>query len=90
MKPDINTLKGIALTEIIGNETHIRYFPSSLLPDTPIERFIELFKVRAKWKFNEIEPYLTNIVDPGDTIEQLLAKYTRVNQTPNGKIYSSR
>jgi len=82
--------KGIALIESISNEIHIKYFPSTTLPDTARDSFIELFKVRPKWKYDEIVPYLINIVDPGSTIEQLLAKYTRINQTPQGKIYSSR
>ena len=45
---------------------------------------------RAKWTLDEIEPYVRDLVAPGQTIEQLLLKNLRVSKSDKGILYSKK
>lgn len=62
MKPKDEYLNGIAL--IVKNDDKKRkkkvvYFPESELTDDINDRFKELFRIKDKWTYDEIEPYIT-------------------------------
>src|SRR3546814_3379868 len=44
------------------NNSSIKYFPVSELPTNSKQRFQKLFAEKQKWTYNEIEPYLTDLV----------------------------
>lgn len=84
-------LSGIALMDLKSLPPVIWHFPASELSNDPELRFGELFKVRAKWTFDEIQPYLRDLVAPGLSLNALLMKYSRSSMDASGvKIYNSK
>ncbi len=59
---------------------YLKYFPIQGLPTTQDGRFKALFKERERWKFEDLEPYLIDLVDKSyfKTTKELLAAFTRV------------
>ncbi len=55
------TLQGLALTDLYATPPLIWYFPASDLPPEPLPRFTELFRVREKWSYDDIEPYIRSV-----------------------------
>jgi len=80
IEPDISMLQGVALQETVGDQTVIKYFPVQNLPDAAPERFQALFEVRAKWTRDSILPYLSDLVQPNMTMDQMLIKFSRTIQ----------
>jgi len=54
-----------------------RYLPLSSLSPLVKTRLAQLFAVRSKWSLAELEPYLDEVREPAQTMEQLLLKYAR-------------
>ncbi|XP_022802087.1 sister chromatid cohesion protein DCC1-like [Stylophora pistillata] len=84
-------LSGIALMDLKSLPPVIWHFPASKLSNDPELRFGELFKVQAKWSFDEIQPYLRDLVAPGLSLNALLMKYSRSSIDASGvKLYNSK
>ncbi|WVQ96516.1 hypothetical protein IAU59_003621 [Kwoniella sp. CBS 9459] len=58
----------------------ITHFPLSQLPLNPAQRFADLFLTRARWRPEEILPFLKGLTRDGDTKERdkLVQKFVRV------------
>ncbi|OBZ67045.1 putative sister chromatid cohesion protein DCC1 [Grifola frondosa] len=71
--------------------THmLTYFPSSSLPVDPATRFTDLFLTRARWKAEEISPFLADIVVNSKERDKLLLKYARAITDTEGIWYTAR
>lgn len=59
-----------------------KYFPIQSLPTTQEGRFKALFKERKRWKFDDLEPYLEDLVENSSfkTTQELLVVFARVAQ----------
>eukprot|EP00741_Cyanophora_paradoxa_P009940 tig00000157_g9629.t1 len=64
-RPDLALLRGLAITEGAGPDAF---------------RFAALFRQRARWALADLEPYVRGLVQPGQTLEQLLLKHTRASR----------
>ncbi|KAL1747723.1 sister chromatid cohesion protein Dcc1 [Schizophyllum fasciatum] len=80
----------IATAALDGSAGPLRYFPSSALPVDPAARFAELFLTRARWKGDEIAPFLADIAVDAKERDRLLLKYARATTTPEGIWYTAR
>lgn len=89
--PTLEYLAGQYLPAQVGAKTTLTFFPESKLSLLPQGRFKELFAAKQKWKFQEIKPFLKDLVGPGLTEEQVLLAHSRVSSAADGsKLYSSR
>ncbi|KAI0720887.1 sister chromatid cohesion protein Dcc1 [Fomitopsis betulina] len=70
--------------------TALTYFPTSQLPIDPAARFTDLFLTRARWRAEEITPFLEDIVVDGKERDKLLLKYTRAITDSAGVWYTAR
>ncbi|KAH9944705.1 sister chromatid cohesion protein Dcc1 [Amylocystis lapponica] len=68
----------------------VTYFPCSSLPIDPAARFADLFLTRARWKAEEIEPYLTDIAVDRKERDKLLLKFARAVTNAEGVWYTAR
>jgi len=87
---DIDLLKGVAINQFLGTEQFLMYFPLYNLAEDAKQRFIQLFAATPKWAFNDIEPYIKDLIGPKNTTEQLLLKYAHIIQENGAKLYSQR
>ncbi|KDP30640.1 hypothetical protein JCGZ_16205 [Jatropha curcas] len=92
MQASFDMLEGEVLTEKLGVDMWVRAFSVSSLPSTPAERFLMLFRERAKWEWKDLYPYIRDLKVPGLSSEALLLKYTRRSQpSPDAEpIFSAR
>ncbi|GBO34238.1 Sister chromatid cohesion protein DCC1 [Araneus ventricosus] len=90
MKCDLKQLRGLALTDLTSRPEVIFHFPSQNLPENIKERFEVLFKVKEKWEYDEIVPYLEDRTYPGNDVKALLIKYTRESTKDGRKMYNSK
>lgn len=90
MKCNLKQLRGLALTDLTSRPEVIFHFPSHNLPENIKERFGILFKVKQKWEYDEIVPYLEDRTSPGNDVKALLIKYTRESTKDGKKMYSSK
>ncbi|KAF8797316.1 Sister chromatid cohesion protein DCC1 like protein [Argiope bruennichi] len=90
MKCDLKQLRGLALTDLTNRPEVIFHFPTQNLPENIKERFEMLFKVKEKWDYDEIVPYLEDRTYPGNDVKALLIKYTRESTKDGRKMYSSK
>eukprot|EP00741_Cyanophora_paradoxa_P009938 tig00000157_g9627.t1 len=72
--------QGLAITEGAGADAFVLHYPASALPLDPPQRFAALFRQRARWALADLEPYVRGLVQPGQTLEQLLLKHTRASR----------
>ncbi|KAK9794336.1 hypothetical protein WJX73_004181 [Symbiochloris irregularis] len=82
MQPHVSMLKAEVLTETLSGEHILKYFPESRLSKIPEQRFAQLFQARARWKLDDLEPFLQGLQAPGQSIESLLLRHARGSQ-PN-------
>jgi sister chromatid cohesion protein DCC1 len=75
----------------------LQYFPASRLPLQPQARFKDLFATKQRWSFDEIQPYLADLVGGSITEQQLLLQHSRTviskplpGQKESVKMYSAR
>ncbi|KAL7423046.1 Ctf8p and Ctf18p associating protein [Cryptotrichosporon argae] len=61
-------------------------FPAAKLPLHPSTRFADLFLTRARWRPDDIAPFLAGLVRDGDTKERdkLVAKFVRIVKEKDG------
>ncbi|EDO31491.1 predicted protein [Nematostella vectensis] len=91
MTTTLEHLQGIALTDMKSHPPVIWHFPASDLPEEPEIRFNKLFKTRNKWTFDEIQPYIRDLVGTGQPLNSLLLKYARSSKDDAGnKVYNSK
>ncbi|XP_054710851.1 sister chromatid cohesion protein DCC1-like [Uloborus diversus] len=90
LKCSLEHLKGLALTDLTCSPTVIFHFPYLEMPENIAERFIKLFKVKTKWTYEEIVPYLEDRVHSLSEVKALLVKYTRESTKDGIKLYSSK
>lgn len=90
LQPELAMLKGDGL--ISKHPLSIKYFPVDELADEPESRFRALFKERARWEWDDLEPYVHGLAAPGQSVEALLLKHARMSQgKPTDPItYSAR
>jgi len=81
MSVDPSHLNGIALYEQLSPTNAVyQYFPVSRLSPSLKPRLSELFAHRAKWILSDIEPYIVDLLQPGQTAESILRKHARILQ----------
>ncbi|KAI9509500.1 sister chromatid cohesion protein Dcc1 [Russula earlei] len=68
----------------------LSYFPCAELPTDPATRFADLFLTRARWKAEDIAPYLSDIVVEAKELDKLLLKYARALTDTDGLWYAAR
>lgn len=90
MNCDLSQLYGLALTDMNYSPEVIFHFPSEEMPDNIAERFTKLFRVKEKWTYDEIVPYLQDRALAGNDVKSLLIKYTRESTKDGVKLYSSK
>ncbi|KAK3727803.1 hypothetical protein QZH41_008223, partial [Actinostola sp. cb2023] len=84
-------LAGLALTDMKSHPPVIFHFPYYNLPEKPDMSFMKLFRTRSKWTFDEIQPYIRDLVESGQSLNVLLLKYARSSKDDTGaKVYSSK
>jgi sister chromatid cohesion protein DCC1 len=71
-------------------EDYVYYFPESVLPSAPQERFISLFKARPRWTREEMQPYIQTLAPDKKKQDLLLLKYTRSSSQNGTTTYTSR
>ena len=91
MHVDETHLQGIALSDMTTSPPVIWHFPKENLPSDTAMRFNKLFKTRAKWTLEDIEPFLADLESPGQSLKALLLKYARCSTDGAGnKVYNSK
>jgi sister chromatid cohesion protein DCC1 len=70
--------------------TTLSYFPCSELPIDPAMRFVDLFLTRARWKAEDIVPYLSDIAVDKKDLDKLILKYARALTDKDGLWYTAR
>jgi sister chromatid cohesion protein DCC1 len=70
--------------------TTLSYFPCAELPADPATRFVDLFLTRARWKAEDIVPYLSDIAVDTKDLDKLLLKYARALTDKDGLWYTAR
>jgi len=60
------------------------------LPIDPATRFTDLFLTRARWKAEDIVPYLSDIAVDTKELDKLLLKYARALTDKDGIWYTAR
>jgi len=60
------------------------------LPIDPATRFTDLFLTRARWKAEDIVPYLSDITVDTKELDKLLLKYARALTDKDGIWYTAR
>lgn len=90
MNCDLSQLRGLALTDMNYSPEVIFHFPCDDMPDNIAERFTKLFKIKEKWSYDEIVPYLEDRAIAGNDVKSLLIKYTRESTKDGVKMYSSK
>eukprot|EP00112_Aurelia_sp_Birch-Aquarium-sp1_P003692 Seg1415.12 transcript_id=Seg1415.12/GoldUCD/mRNA.D3Y31 product="Sister chromatid cohesion protein DCC1" protein_id=Seg1415.12/GoldUCD/D3Y31 len=84
-------LRGLALEDTNTHPPVIWHFPAADLPEDPLSRFNALFKVRQKWTRDEIEPYISDLCGPTQSMNALFLKFARCSTDSLGnKIYNSK
>lgn len=92
MVTSLDYLKGLALVNLSATPPTIWHYSAADLPQEPSERFLQLFRVRDKWSFEEIEPYIKDLETPKQSLNALLMKFARVSTDTvrATKLYSSK
>lgn len=90
MTCDLSQLHGLALTDMNYRPEVIFHFPVDDMPENIADRFTKLFKVKEKWSYDEIVPYLQDRAVVGNDVKALLIKYTRESTKDGIKLYSSK
>ena len=88
-RPQRSLLNGMAVETAKGSARYMTYFPARDLPQDIPARFAALFGFQAQWKLADLQPYLRAVAH-SMTVDQLLFKYCRSTQTPEGKVYTKR
>lgn len=65
----------------------LKYFPASSLPVDPAARFGDLFLTRARWKADEINPFLGDIALNAKERDKLLLKFARASTDSQGQVW---
>lgn len=68
----------------------LTYFPASALPVEPAARFGELFLTRARWRQDEIAPFLADVAVGAKERDRLLLKHARATTDAEGVWYTAR
>lgn len=87
---DLKQLRGLALTDMNYRPEVIFHFPSDDMSENIADRFSKLFKVKEKWTYDEIVPYLQDRAIAGNDVKSLLIKYARESTKDGVKLYSSK
>lgn len=71
---------------------HIRHFPVYTLPMHVATRFTDLFLTRARWRPDDMAPFLAGLYPEGDSKarDKLVAKYVRVVKEKDGSWWYPR
>jgi len=76
--------------DTLGSGICYKYFPASDLSFEPAARFAELFLSQAKWKGDEIAPFLMDLAVDSKERDKLLLKYCRAVNDGRGIKYMAR
>ncbi|KII64866.1 Sister chromatid cohesion protein DCC1 [Thelohanellus kitauei] len=77
-------LKGVALEDEENNT--ITYFPKSSLSRNMADRFKQIFSMSEKWRKSQLDPYIKEILDKNQTLDQIYSQYCH-KHTQNDEIY---
>jgi sister chromatid cohesion protein DCC1 len=101
MEPDLAVLSGMALSASVPTgvaqgqsilKTQWKYFPRSELSGDAKTRFTELFQAKQRWTLAEIAPYVREVLQPGQTLDACLLKYSRAlrnkRKSMSGRMWS--
>lgn len=80
----LRNLEGLYITEKSQFQNWIFYYPEHQLPTKLHDRFRELFRMRQKWLFEDISPFITPLIE-SESIEAILTKFTRSAMDHQGK-----
>ncbi|KAA1476803.1 hypothetical protein DENSPDRAFT_807700 [Dentipellis sp. KUC8613] len=80
----------LASTSPFTAARQLSYFPRAELPTDPGARFADLFLTRARWRAEDITPFLVDIVVDAKSRDKLLLKYARAQTDKEGTWYTAR
>ncbi|KAI8916092.1 sister chromatid cohesion protein Dcc1 [Gorgonomyces haynaldii] len=82
---DLNLLAGLYLIEESMGNKEIVYFPKSILPFDPKQRFQDLFKIRRKWLKQDMLPFVTDLAPNQRALDAVLLTHCRLStEGPRG------
>ncbi|KAI0305572.1 sister chromatid cohesion protein Dcc1 [Multifurca ochricompacta] len=73
-----------------SSSTLLSYLPCAELPTDPATRFADLFFIRARWKAEDIVPYLSDVAVDTKDLDKLMLKYARPLTDKDGLWYTTR
>ena len=79
MQPELGMLPGLALIERVGpdGDEIVVHFPAAALSRDAATLFAQLFAARPRWLAADLEPYLADVLGPGQSVQQLLLRHCR-------------
>ena len=85
MQPAMDMLRGLALVQTTAVKPSLRLLDRDTLPTDAESRFRQLFSISNQWTREDLQPYLSGILAPGQNEDQLLLQHTRKIQAVQGK-----
>ncbi|KDD75055.1 hypothetical protein H632_c898p0, partial [Helicosporidium sp. ATCC 50920] len=74
---------GLYLASPCGSR--VKHFPVGALPAGPAARFEALFSERPLWAREDLRPFVADLAQPGQTLEALLLRHSRLVQPDPGQ-----
>ena len=95
LKPSLDLVRDLLLVDPDPDSPDapptVRYFPERELSPHPGTRFKELFAVRPRWRLEDLTPFITPLVGPSQSKDDLLLSHTRSTAMPDGtRLFSAR
>ena len=89
---DLSLLSGEVLLQEGGSAgPGVLLLPAASLSAITATRFRQLFSLRAKWRLQDLEPFIAPVANPASPVADLLLTYTRSSQQPDGsRLFSAR
>lgn len=89
---DLSLLSGDVLLQEGGSAgPGVLFLPAASLSAITAMRFRQLFSLRAKWRLQDLEPFIAPVANPASPVADLLLTYTRSSQQPDGsRLFSAR
>ncbi|KAL4236383.1 Sister chromatid cohesion protein DCC1 [Mactra antiquata] len=90
MKTNLFQLEGLALVEKDCSPEVISYLTVESLPEDISDRFNELFRIKEKWRLDEITPYIRDLQTDKMDVTAMLTKFARASTSNGVKLYNSK
>ncbi|EJD52739.1 hypothetical protein AURDEDRAFT_158470 [Auricularia subglabra TFB-10046 SS5] len=85
--PGDESQEGASAISALTRRAQLVYLPASSLPIDPAMRFNDLFIVKARWKADELAPFLADIAVDSKARDKLLLKWCRTATDPDGTLW---